>query len=442
MAALSKGFLRFATTDHSCMIDGAPYPGIPIFFTEHGVLEVVSDYMIYRMRTEGNPPSTIETYAYHLQKYLKHLKGNGVDWKDATDQTLIGWRDKMLKIECLKDSTVNNYICTVFDFYYWAEETRRVKNCVAIYDQYFADDRVYQIAATRTGKGSWTWPYLPKVKHRPDRNTPTPHQLELVHINAFNHSETGQRDSLILSFYEDVGLRKSEALGLTVSDIPSWDEIDDAIDEDRPFSVEILGKGGKKRHVPVLPELMQRAREYIEGDRADAVSCAKKRNPAYRPPTDLFLSQSTGKKLNKQYLSRRLSQLLRESGIKDASAHRVRATFIETQVEASDGYDQSGRPLPAEQVMWKVGEKVGHSSAESIRPYLNKVRARAYATVGDQILDKTGKLNDIQRRLAEKASALRNFDDLALVAAALKNGSNAEASNLLAELLGKLTHEG
>lgn len=279
---------------------------------------------------------------------------------------------------------------------------------------------------------------MPKVKHKPDRNTPTPSQLEKVHVNAFELSETGQRDSLILSFYEDAGLRKSEALGLTVNDIPSWDQIDEAFEEDRPFSVKILGKGAKTRHVPVLPELMQRVREYIEGDRAEAIASARKRNPVYRPPMGLFLSKSSGKELNTEYLSRRLSKLLKDSGIQDASGHRVRATFIETQVEASDGYDPSGRPLPAEQVLWKVGEKVGHSHPESSRPYLNKVRAREFATIGDQILDKTDKLNDLQRRIAEKSASLKKVKALAVVAEALQNGRNDEASNLLAELLDKL----
>lgn len=439
---MSKGFLRFAKTDDDCRIDGIPYPGIPVFFTEQGIVESASDYMIYKRCAEGNPPSTIETYAYQLQKYLKHLRGNDLDWKEVTDQTLIGWRDKMIKIEGLLDSTAYNCLYTVFDFYFWAEENRRVKNCVAVYDQDSADGRVYQISATRTGKGSWVWSYLPKVKHKPDRNTPTPNQLELVHINAFDLSETGQRDSLILSFYEDVGLREFEALGLTVNNIPSWDEIDEAFEKDHPFSVEILGKGGKKRHVPVLPELMQRAREYIEGDRADAVSGARKRNPAYRPPMALFLSQSTGNELNKQYLSRRLSDLLKASGIQDASGHRVRATFMETQAEAIDGYDQSGRPLPAEQLLWKLAEKSGQSHPDSARPYLNKVRARAFATKGDQILDKTERLNNLQRRLAEKSASLKKVEDLAVVAEALRNGRTDEAIKQLAELLDKLTFEG
>jgi hypothetical protein len=92
--------------------------------------------------------------------------------------------------------------------------------------------------------------------------------------------------------------------------------------------------------------------------------------------------------------------------------------------------------------LWKLGEKVGHSHPDSSRPYLNKVRARAFATKGDQILDKTERLNDLQRRIAEKSASLKNVKDLAVVAEALQKGRTDEASNLLAELLDKLTLEG
>lgn len=444
---MPKDFLRFYKTDDRCISDGMNYPGIPVFFDRHGVVEGISDYMIHLRRTEGHPASTVETYAYQLQKYFKHLRttlteDGELDWRNVTDQTLIGWRDRLMKIEGLRDSTVNSYLNTVFMFYHWAEEFGQVKNCVAIHDYEASADKIYQIAAVRDRKGKWSWPYLPKVKDKPDRNTPTPEQLEAVHVNAFELSLTGQRDSLILSFYEDMGLRESEVLSLKVDDIPSWDEIHSALEEDRIFFLTILGKGSKTRHVPALPELMRRAREYIEGDRAKAVSSARKRNLAYRPPKALVVSKTLGNKLNRQYLSKRLSELLKSAGIEGVSGHRVRATFIETQVEASDGYDQTGRPLPAEQVLWKVGEKVGHSSAESTRPYLNKVRSRSFATASDQILDSAGKLKDINRQLAEKGGALAKVNKLKLAADALSRGKTTEASNLLAQLLRQLNNEG
>lgn len=443
---MAHDFLRFYKTDDRCKSGGVEYAGIPVFFDRNGVIESLTDYMIYLRRNEGHPASTVETYAFRLQKFFKYLRTveteeRCLEWYEISDQTLISWRDSLIKIDGLLNSTVNGYLNTVFLFYQWAEEFGRVKNCVAIYEHHGNEDKLYQIAANRDRKGRWYWPYLPKVRDKPDRNTPTPEQLEVVHINAFEQSQTGQRDSLILSLYEDMGLRVSEVLNLKVSDIPSWDEIELALEEGRSFVLKIVGKGRKTRHVPALPELMRRAREYIEEDRAREVSSARRRNPAYRPPQDLMISQTSGDKLNRQYLSKRLSDLLKSAGIQDVSGHRVRATFIETQVEASDGYDQTGRPLPAEQVLWKVGQKVGHSSPESTRPYLNKVRSRQYVTAEAQILDSAGKLKDINRRLAQQGSVLNKIEKLASAADALKKGNTHEASDLLAHLLDQLRND-
>lgn len=440
---MTKEFLRFYKTDDRCVNEGVAYSGIPVFFDRHGVVESLTDYMVFLRRVEGHPASTVETYAYQLQKFFKYLQTEQVEsgclqWQNVTDQTLISWRDRLIKIDGLLDSTVNNYLNCVFSFYMWAEQFGRVKNCLAIYEHQDNEHKVYQIAANRDRKGRWSWPYLPKIKNKPDRNTPTPEQLEAVHVRAFEQSETGQRDSLILSLYEDMGLRESEALGLKLTDVPSWDDIDLALEENRAFVMKIVGKGGKTRYVPALPELMRRAKEYIEGDRASAIAAARQRNPAYRQPQALLVSQTSGNELNRQYLSKRLSLLLKSSGIKDVSGHRVRATFIETQVEANDGYDQTGRPLPAEQVLWKVGERVGHSSPESTRPYLNKVRSRSFVTVGDQIIDSAGKLKDVNRRLAERHSALEKMEKLSLAAKALQKGKKAEFINTLTELLDQM----
>ena len=122
-----------------------------------------------------------------------------------------------------------------------------------------------------------------------------------------------------MSFYEDACLRRKEALGITVDDIPGWEEIDEAIDSDMIFALKVIGKGNYVRHVRVLPELMQRAREYIEGDRASSVREAAKRDRAYRPPRDLFLGQPTGRPLSEQYVSRHLSGLMKSAGIENAS---------------------------------------------------------------------------------------------------------------------------
>ena len=94
------------------------------------------------------------------------------------------------------------------------------------------------------------------------RHTPTSAEIERLHEALFN-TVTGQRDTLLVSFYEECYLRRSETLCINVSDIPSWDEIDDAHRYGTLFSLDVLDKGPALRTVDVLPELMARAREHI-----------------------------------------------------------------------------------------------------------------------------------------------------------------------------------
>ena len=179
-----------------------------------------------------------------------------------------------------------SYLSTVFAFYRWAEETSRVRRVVNLYD--CADDResdgqgpVDQISACPSRRsGRFCWPYLPKFRGQDVDHTPTNEEIERIHAAVFT-KKTGQRDSLLLSFYEECYLRRAEALAIKVGDILSWEEIDAAQSNNTIFSRNVLGKGASMRSVEVLPELMARAREHIEEDRSAVVRQAGRRNPAY-----------------------------------------------------------------------------------------------------------------------------------------------------------------
>lgn len=438
---MACNFIRFFITDTECKYENVSYPGIPIFFSEKGIIPHVSEYMIYLRKTDSKPPSTVETYAYQIQKFLKYIRKNDIHWGEVNDQILLSWRDSILSQGCLV-STVNHGLSAVFNFYCWAEEFGLLKKSVSIYEKSLPEDRFYKISATKIKNGRWTWPYLLKNKHKPDPHTPTPYQLEAVHSKIFETKTTAVRDSLILSFYEDVGLRKSEVLSLTVDDIPSWDQIDKAKDINEGFILKITGKGDKIRHVLVPAELMERSREYIEEDRRAVEGKVRKKYSGYISKKALFIGETTGRELNSQYLSRRLSKIMAEAGIEGATPHRIRATYIETQVEARDGYDSSGHPLPAEQVLWKVGELVGHSSAQSTRPYLNKIRSKSYSSVNEQIIDKTFKLNDLNRKVLHKQSELRRIEGVTKIMQLIEHGDTSQAEELILNLLNVPSNKG
>lgn len=384
-----QGDVFFLCTDHRCVVDGNSHPGIPIFFSEEGVVEPFSEYMIHVGYETRTSPGTALTYAYQLQKFINHIKSRGVDWSEVTDRVLFGWRDGMIEREGLSPSTVAAYLRAVFNFYLWAEEKGRIVGCVQIPGSAATDHGGagpwHQISTKVAGGRRVTrlvWAGTPKREHKVNRHTPTEDEIDKLHLLA-SGGRTKQRDTLILSFFEELFLRRSEALGVEIGDMPEWSEIEEAERDDRPFIFTVLGKGNKTRRVSMLPELAARAREYMEGERSQAVQRARKRNPRFTEPKALFLTDTTALPLNKQYLSRRISGLMREAGIEGASGHRLRASGLTALAEAYDGFDQTGAPFIPEQVLWKVAERAGHAHPQSLKPYLDLARSRT-ATSGKE----------------------------------------------------------
>ena len=408
---MSSHVVWIVPTDARCVVRGNVYADIPIFFNPGGVIEPFSDYMVHVVREQRRPSTTARTYAVYLQKFLKHLASIGVAWADVTDGTLIAWRDALLARQRLAAGTVASYLSVVFSFYCWAQETGRVGTAVNLHagrDGVWPtrDERSYQISSKRARWGDVYWPYLPKDRGGAVRHTPSHDEIERVHIEVFK-TQTGERDSLLLSLYEDCYLRRSEALSLTLRDIPVWDVIESKLMAGDVFTFAVRGKGGKVRPVIVLPELMGLAREYIDGERAGVVARAKGRNERYVDPGALFLSQTTGRPLNKDYVSARLSKVVRAAGVENASGHRLRASGLTALVTAYDGVDEAGKVLPAEQVLWKAAERAGHKHWRSLEPYLRMVRSAGVEPRVELVLRDHTRVGILHRQVAKLKAELR-----------------------------------
>ena len=408
---MSSPVVFFAVTDARCVVRGNPYPGIPIFFDADGVNEPFSDYMIHAVRDQRRPATTARTYAAYLQKFLKNFSSIGVIWTDVTDTMLIAWRDALLNQQHLAPGTVAAYLSAAFSFYRWAEESCRVRDVVNLYVDRDGvrpsqEERSYQISAKRSRRGQLYWPYLPKDPGGAVRHTPSHEEIERVHIKVFE-TQTGQRDSLLLSLYEDCYQRRSEALSLTVRDIPFWEDIESKLMANEVFTLSVRGKGSTVLPVIVLPELMALAREHIEGERARVVARAKRRNERYVDPGALFLSHTTGSVLTKDYVTVRLSKAIHAAGVRNASGHRFRASGLVALVAAYDGFDESGKFLPAEQVLWKAAERAGHKHWRTLEPYLRIVRSAGAKPQIELMLRDHTRVAVLERRVVQLKAQLR-----------------------------------
>ncbi|APE04853.1 hypothetical protein CW735_02765 [Alteromonas sp. MB-3u-76] len=419
----------YKTTDENCILQGAfsksSYSGVPVFFDANGVIEAVSNYLIFKAIKDTDQITSVTTYADQLQTFLRFIdeKGKGLSWQNVSDGHLVEFRDAKI-MSGNKDSYVAGVLRTVFDFYLWAERNKVIRHHVAIYD----DDKEYAISAEKT-KTSWKWPHIPSSTSKA-KPTPTNDDLELLHAVTIEESDVvGTRDSLIFTIYER-SARRMEALQIKVSDVPDWDEIEEYQAENKLFYVEVTGKRKIDRDLEFLPETMELIREYIENERSDAVSAAKKRNKFYKEPDELFLASTTGKPLNKQYISRRLSGLMKKAGV-SGTGHRVRAKGLTDIVAAFDGFDDRGQPKSAQDVLIKAAEKAGHSNPQSLRHYLALSRSEGLAAKMNNI----ELLRDLEVKVQTRKKQLSQIEMASELFEAILNGDHIEEK--LTELLEK-----
>lgn len=416
----------FRTTDEDCLIQGTfkkkPQSGIPVFFNEQGVIEAVTNFLIYKALNSKDARSSVNTYAEQIQTFLRFFDArvNDFNWCDITDDHLTDFRDEYLDEQGKARTYVYNILRIIFEFLVWAERNKVVRGHVAIYN----DDRNYSVSAKKSEKGNWVWPHMHSVSSK-TQPTPTNDEIEVLHAKAFESSEiTGFRDSLILTLFER-SARRMEALQIKLSDIPDWDEIGEHKDNDMLIYIEVTGKGSKKRDLEFLPETIETIRDYIEGDRAKVVSAAKKRarkrGVSYQEPQEVLIDHVKGTELNEDYISRRISGLMKSARIK-GTGHRVRAKGLTDIVGSYDGFDAKGQPLAAQDVLIRAAEKAGHSNITSLRPYLALSRSEGLAAKMNNI----ELIRNLEVRIHNKQKQLERLDKAEALFYAISNDVNVE----------------
>jgi site-specific recombinase XerD len=134
--------------------------------------------------------------------------------------------------------------------------------------------------------------------------------------------------------------------------------------------LDVTGKGGHKRNVPVLPELLLKTRDFIDEERRDLLSDSK----PFKDCGLVFISQKTGGALSKEYVSRFFSAALNHGGKRKYWLHRLRARFASKLIQTliMDSVVRSGlASLREETILFKAAEILGHKDLKSLRFYLN-----------------------------------------------------------------------
>lgn len=436
-------------TDESCEINGRFQPGLPLLLDGHRkVVQPASDWFRYLAVFLNYPVTTLRLYAEILLLFWNYVSYRKTDWTTVNDNVLIEWRNYQEIQRGIKRRTINQRLSTILQFYWWAQGRGYIEDVVA--DPNRGEDAPtpgisIAIKPIRSRSGihrSFTIrsPLLYKTTREPNVHTPTAEEATNLHatLAKLYGPTVAERNTLMLSWAEEAGLRRKEFASLTVDQIPDWDEIYELVQKDSCKDIElIVTKGGHRRVVEIVPDLLVRTRNYIEEDRADIVRRFKKKNGrGYKVPTAVFLSEKTGQAITLRAITNLLSGAFKGANVR-GSGHRMRARYLTNLVQYyfEEALSKHGTSMSLDIVLLKVAEAAGHANPASLRAYLNLVRKRCLTTKESErrrYLEQ--RVLSVERNLASKCSQLETTTVVGNLAEAIRSGKKATIRRAWADL--------
>ncbi|MBK7209617.1 MAG: hypothetical protein IPH99_04535 [Xanthomonadales bacterium] len=447
----SLAFGKIVMTDASCRLGGHSYAGIPTLVWPEGIDVPVSDWFRKIVVKDGIALSSASQYAEILRVFMRFCRKLRRDWTSVDDNLLVNWREQMIRAKKLGPARVNTCLKTIFAFYRWAEESRYLSYRVGIYDRTALppelSEMTFAISARQVFRksqrgrvfGSWTTPLTVSEPSTSEgkRNTPNEDQIRKLHEFAVER-ENGARDSLLLSWFEETGGRRSEVLRVCKSQLPDATEVAALIEEDRPCVVQVLRKGRRMGQLSPMPDLLLRTLDYLENERREVVDRCRKKFVGYSEPEEVFISSKTGMPLHPDSVTSLGAKLFQKAGISNANVHRLRARFAVRTVEGLiDAMGDVGISLGAdsswkETILQKASERMGQSSPESLRPYLNYVlNRRLQASDAHSTMNRASRVRELERREIILLKRLEREQQIYRASVLIRSGKAEEALDML-----------
>lgn len=419
-------------TDDQCIIGGTTYSGLPMLVNyNHDVLEAPSDWLRYLRVMKGEAEGSVRQFAYHLKCWWKYLNTLGIAWDMPDDFVMMNWREKIIRDGC-NDLTANAYISTVFRFYLWTERSGRTHGLIGEPD--FKHNTLPPLSVDEKfgpkGTKIYSSPFLKKTSAQPILPTPTNDEITKVHeaLAEMYGDNDGLliRDTIILSWMEQTGMRRAEIRNLTVRQVPGWDEIYTLQTTGDKKEITVVGKGNKRRSIWAGADLLIQTREYIEEERMNVVNrCHARLGTIYKKPKEIFLSSKTGLPLNPDSISQIFAQAFRKAGV-NGSGHRVRARFL-TNLAGNTfecELEKQGSVPDLTSILLPVAQIAGHNSVESLKPYLAIARKRLLLnTNAERAAAAESREVAAKRRLSSILVRLKTLIELRALVAAIESGN-------------------
>ncbi len=420
---------------------------VPAIVWQDGIDVEASDWLRTLVVTDGDLPSTAHEYAKILRGFVRFRRSQGFDWDEVDDELLRRWRTAREHNGTAKDR-INTSIGVVFQFYRWLEKSGRLRFHVQLYDPSEMPaamiDHSFRLTATKSvvqkgpysGVVNWQSTQLLKRtgRSRQPRHTPSEDETRKIHSVVFE-GEHGVRNSLLFSWAEETGARGKEMLSITLDQLPSEEEVERLIEEDRPWHIRIVRKGGKEWELIVLPDLLVRTLDYVRNERQRIVDAHGTNVP------HLFLSER-GDVLTRDSLTSLGRKAFKKAGVRNSNVHRFRAKFLLATIEALiDAMDiDPERVLPgsdmAETILVKAVEVMGHSSVASLRPYLNyALNRRVQNSQAFKARNLEAKIRQLSHREAEVRARVARLTDLQTLFRDLAAAGHKDVAERLAAIL-------
>lgn len=170
-----------------------------------------------------------------FMKEAQSIDANKLMLKDITRERVVGFLDWLQSERHCSDSTRNARLAALRSFFRYLQ----YRNPERMHEW----QRILSIPIKKTGKPAMACIALDGIKlllKQPDRSTPK-----------------GKRDLAMLSLLYDSGSRVQEIIDL----MPT------SINFNRPYTIRIIGKGNKKRIVPLMEKQVELLNEYMKGNR-------------------------------------------------------------------------------------------------------------------------------------------------------------------------------
>jgi site-specific recombinase XerD len=340
--------------------------GFPLLFTrDMQLIESAVAFLHEHAVQRAHTSDTLRTYSEILCDWFATLERNGVAWSDADAADLVAYRNRMLQETsphtCKPYSvrTINHRVRGVLRFYEWAVRSGWLRTSTLV-----GRSNDFRVARR---------PRIARSGHSHDSErdlfvlrqfTSLPRPLTTAQARELMAALVPPYD-LMARWQLYTGLRVSELLRLTVSDVPKAASARDA----RPShsTIEVLRKGRKPGYVIASESLLDETQAYLAIQRRAWLARAARKRRASAP--DALFVGSRGSAVSKNRYQQVIQQAARSCGFR-ATTHLLRSTFACMMLARLEQVAKGGasiNPLLIVKVL------MGHEHIETTDRYLRAI---------------------------------------------------------------------